>query len=95
MHESIIGKDAAEAAMREWLVQRLSGYLGKSAVELDPQVPLAEYGMSSVDALSLCGDLEDELRIYVDPILVWERPTVDELVVHLAALQATSVAVAD
>jgi acyl carrier protein len=39
-----------------------------------------------VCALSLCGDLEDVYGLEVEPTLLWDHPTVDSLVRHLAAV---------
>lgn len=78
--------DEATAALHDWLLDRLAMYLERSPASIGTAVPLAEYGMDSVCALSLCGDLEDEQRLFVDPTLVWDHPTVDGLVTYLAAL---------
>ncbi|MFP3992327.1 acyl carrier protein [Streptomyces sp. E11-3] len=74
------------ARLHDWLLDRIAAYLERSPSAIDPAVPLAEYGMDSVSALSLCGDLEDELRLFVDPTLVWDYPTVNALVAHLTTL---------
>ncbi|MEU9163600.1 acyl carrier protein [Streptomyces sp. NPDC048424] len=75
----------------EWLYARLSLYLRRAPETIDPSVPLAEYGMDSVAALSLCGDLEDEFGLEVEPTLLWDHPTVTSLVGYLStALPAGS-----
>lgn len=76
---------------RGWLLDRVALYLGRDAETIDPTVPLAEYGMDSVCALSLCGDLEDEFGLVVEPTLLWDHPTVQSLLGFLA----TELAVAD
>ncbi|MFJ3232156.1 acyl carrier protein [Streptomyces sp. NPDC086787] len=70
---------------RGWLLERVALYLGRDADSIDPTVPLAEYGMDSVCALSLCGDLEDEFGLVVEPTLLWDHPTVQSLLGFLAA----------
>lgn len=80
-HTDIPGDSA-----RGWLLDRLAVYLRRPAEGIDPTVPLAEYGMDSVCALSLCGDLEDVFGLEVEPTLLWDHPTVDSLVRHLAAV---------
>jgi acyl carrier protein len=69
---------------RGWLLDRVALYLGRDAQSIDPTVPLAEYGMDSVCALSLCGDLEDEFGLVVEPTLLWDHPTVQSLLAFLA-----------
>jgi acyl carrier protein len=71
-----------ERAMREWLILRLARYLGLS--DIDPQVPLAEYGIDSLVALNLYGDVEEEFGLPVDVTVVLDYPTVDALAKHLS-----------
>ncbi|MFD9102061.1 acyl carrier protein [Streptomyces virginiae] len=70
----------------EWLYARLSLYLRRAPGTIDPTVPFAEYGMDSVAALSLCGDLEDEFGLEVEPTLLWDHPTVESLLTHLGSV---------
>ena len=71
-----------ERALREWLVVRLARYLGRQ--DIDPLVPLAEYGIDSLVALNLYGDLEEELDLPVDVTVVLDYPTVEALARHLS-----------
>jgi acyl carrier protein len=80
----IRNSELAGALPRGWLLDRIALYLNRPVEMIDPSVPLAEYGMDSVCALSLCGDLEDELELIVEPTLLWDYPTVDSLVRYLA-----------
>jgi acyl carrier protein len=72
-------------ALRAWLIDRVAYYLGCEPALVEPARPLADYGLDSVLALSLCGDLEDHLRIRLEPTVVWDHPTVDALVAHVTA----------
>ncbi|MEV7523938.1 acyl carrier protein [Streptomyces sp. NPDC091371] len=82
-----VAADTAKAdGVYEWLSARLSLYLRRAPETIDPTVPLAEYGMDSVAALSLCGDLEEEFDLEVEPTLLWDFPTVASLVRHLTAV---------
>jgi acyl carrier protein len=69
--------------LSNWLIQRVAYYLSKDISEIKTDFPLAEYGLDSVYAVSLCGDLEDFLSIYVEPTLAWDYPTIDEIVEFL------------
>jgi len=75
----------AEVSLHQWLTTHLAVYLDRLPESIDPTVPLAEYGMDSVCALSLCGDIEDDFGITVEPSLAWDYPTVAELAAHLVA----------
>ena len=58
-----------------WVRERVAQYVERPAAEIAPDVPLAEYGMDSVYALGLCGEIETELGIDVEPTLAWHYPT--------------------
>lgn len=80
----------AERAFRGWLLHRLSQYLQRPEADIHIDVPFAEYGLDSVAALSLFGDLEDEFGFYLDPTVAWDHPTVSALARFLAAESARS-----
>jgi acyl carrier protein len=71
-------------AIRRWLVDRVAFYLGEPSDRIDPGVSLAEHGLDSVYAFTLCGDIEDQLGLAVEPIVLWEADTIAALTVHLA-----------
>jgi len=68
------------AQLRDWLTARVAHYLERSPAEIDPDTTLVGYGLDSVYALTLCGDIEDEYGIEVDPTLAWDYPTVNAIV---------------
>ena len=74
-----------EAPLHQWLITHLAVYLDRLPENIEATVPLAEYGMDSVCALSLCGDIEDDFGIVVEPSLVWDHPTVAHLTAHLTS----------
>ncbi|MGH6655861.1 MAG: acyl carrier protein [Actinocrinis sp.] len=71
-----------ESALRAWLSERLARYLGRT--DIAARVPLAEYGIDSLVALNLYGDVEEELGLPVDVTVVLDYPTVAELAEHLS-----------
>lgn len=74
--------------LRSWLIERIAVYLDLTAVDIDPARPLAEFGLDSVYALSVCGDIEDELSLAIEPTLAWDYPTIDAIAGHLHTLVA-------
>ena len=48
-------------------------------------MPLAESGIDSVSAMSLCGDVEDRFEINVDPTMVFDYPTVADIAAFIWA----------
>ncbi|MFD4422599.1 acyl carrier protein [Agromyces sp. NPDC058484] len=67
------------ASIESWLVGRVVAYGKVDAGSFTPETPLAELGLDSVYALTLCGDIEDEYGLDVDPTIVWDHPTIGQL----------------
>jgi acyl carrier protein len=63
----------------DWLVTRVADYLRMAVEDIDTSVPLAEYGLDSLHAVAICGEVEDEFELAVDPTLLWDNPTIDAL----------------
>jgi acyl carrier protein len=76
--------DFGVGSLCAWVVQQVSSYVERPAAEIDPDVPLAEYGMDSVYALGLCGDIEVEFGLDVDPTLAWHYPTASAIAGYLS-----------
>lgn len=70
-----------DAVHRAWLVGRLSRYFG---VPVDENVPFHEYGLDSVTALSLYGDIEEAFGPLIEPTDIATYPTVRELGRYMA-----------
>jgi acyl carrier protein len=71
-------------SLTSWLVERVAIYLQREPGEIDPGEPLAEYGMDSVAALSLCGDVEEDFDLVLEPTVAWDYPTAAALAEHVA-----------
>lgn len=72
--------------IRDWLLERVADYVEMPVADIKSDVKLVEYGLDSVYALTLCGDIDDEYGIEVDPTLAWDYPTVDAIVGYLLEL---------
>jgi acyl carrier protein len=49
------------------------------------QEPFTNFGLNSIDAVSLSGDLEDYLNRPLPATLLWDFPTIEKLSHHLSA----------
>jgi acyl carrier protein len=74
--------------LRSWLVARVAGYLRRPPEDIDPSRRLDEYGLDSLYGTVLCGEIEDEFGLVVEPTLLWDHPTVDDLAGALLAVDA-------
>jgi acyl carrier protein len=68
-----------------WLLSRVAAQTGIRADELELDVPVSSYGLSSRDAVAMSGELEEWLQRTLPPTLLWEYPTVRTLAQFLAA----------
>ncbi|MEV6427602.1 acyl carrier protein [Nocardia sp. NPDC051463] len=73
------------STIQGWLVERIADYTEREPHQVDPTVPLAELGMDSVSAVTLCGEIEDRWSLDIDPTLVFDYPTIAEIAAYLAA----------
>ncbi len=90
MTESITSSALSAALLTEWLIQRVAYYVECPLTDIDTGVLLASYGLDSVYAFALCGDIEDELGLPVEPTAVWDFGTISALASHLADLAPVS-----
>ncbi|MEV6364043.1 acyl carrier protein [Nocardia asteroides] len=72
------------ASIQDWLVERVADYTDRAPHQVDPATPLAELGMDSVSAVSLCGEIEDRWCLELDPTLVFDYPTIFAISAYLA-----------
>lgn len=76
-------KKPTEKEIQGWVVSYLAELLSVEADEIDITVPFSYYGLDSVVAIGLIGDLEGWLGRELDPTLMYDYPTTETLVHHL------------
>lgn len=72
-----------EQEVRDWLINKLSKLVGVPTDEIDTAAPFADYGLDSRQAVGLAGDLEKWLKREIDPTLVWDYPSIDQVTAAL------------
>lgn len=85
----MIGDLQSEDDIRAWLIQRVGEYETEGDAPVTGETPLAELGFSSVYALTLCGDIEDQYGLEVEPTLLWDQNTIGDLAGTLVSLLST------
>ncbi|WP_326647766.1 MULTISPECIES: acyl carrier protein [unclassified Streptomyces] len=70
--------------LEQWLTERVAFHLHRSADEIDPTTPLADYGIDSVAAIGICGEIEERHQLPVSPTIAYDFPTVRAISAHLA-----------
>lgn len=68
-----------EEEIQDWLINRLAVWLLLDPDEIEIQQPFASYGLTSITAVTMTGDLEDWLGVELSPTLAYEYPTIAAL----------------
>jgi acyl transferase domain-containing protein/acyl-CoA synthetase (AMP-forming)/AMP-acid ligase II/acyl carrier protein len=80
--------DGAHARRTEeietWLVTRFAAKVGRAPHDIDIRQPFTYYGLDSLQAVSLAGELETWLGRSLPATLAWDHPTIALLARHLA-----------
>lgn len=64
---------------RSWLVGRVADYVELPAAQIDADAPIVEYGLDSVYAFTLCGEIAETWGIDAEPDLFWQADTLGDL----------------
>jgi len=83
MSDTKHGRTPTEQDIRTWLIEHVAEAAGIPPDEVDVRDPLESYGLSSREAVSMVGDLEDWLGRRLSPTLVWEYPAIEALARYL------------
>jgi acyl carrier protein len=76
-----------EEKMREWVRGHMAGVLKVAPETIAFDKPISEYGLDSVDAILMAGELEQAFKLEIDPATFIRYETFD------AAIQALSLQV--
>ncbi len=66
--------------LTRWIQECISEHVGRPAAEIRPDLPFATLGLDSVYAFVIIAQIEDHLELSLDPTVIWDRPTLRELV---------------
>lgn len=74
----------SEEAIRTWLITNIASVVNLDPDRIDIHQTFDNYGLDSLQAVSLSGDLENWLSREISPTVVWDYPTVEMLARHLS-----------
>jgi acyl carrier protein len=75
----------SQTEILNWVTSYLANLLEVDPDEVDITIPFDRYGLDSLAAVGLTGDLSDWLGREVEPTLLYDYPTVDGLVQYLSS----------
>ena len=86
MHQiDLKSSDSVQAWLAHWMTSELS----LDDTGIDPDRAFLSYGMDSMHAMMLVGDLEGSIGTRLPPTLAWDYPTVRALAEHVVAKAAS------
>ncbi len=77
-------------SLQAWLVSRVAALRGLDPRSIDTRERFSRYGLDSLGAGRLVGELATLLGRPLSPTLVWERPTIEALAAHLSGAEASA-----
>lgn len=75
----------SEQVIRQWLIRRLAKQVKVDASTIDTAQTFDAYGLDSIVAVQVSGDLEKLVEKRLSPALLFEYPSIDELSAYLNA----------
>lgn len=67
-------------SITSFLTQKISMYAKIPVSELHPDRALEDIGLSSLDVVMISGKIEDEFEIEIEPNIIFESKTINEVV---------------
>lgn len=83
MQQNGVTETMSAEALKTWLIGWLAAEQGMEPSAVDPSQAFLSYGLDSVQAMSLVGDLETKLSRRLPPTLAWDYPNINALTDHL------------
>ena len=79
-----LGSSLSAEAIQGWIIDKLAQLLEIEPHEIDIKQDLSEYGLDSVEAINLSGELEKLLGCRLAPTLLWDYQNIETLARYLA-----------
>lgn len=70
--------------LQSWLVDKLAEQLSLDTDSINITESLTRYGLDSIDAVTMVGDLEDWLDLELPSTLFWDHPSIEKASEYLA-----------
>ncbi len=74
--------------LERWLAAHVAELLDLPPARVDPEAPFSSFGLDSASAAAMAADLENLLGRRIDPMDLYDYPTIRRFVRHLESLGA-------
>ncbi|HEY8208013.1 MAG TPA: amino acid adenylation domain-containing protein [Myxococcaceae bacterium] len=71
-------------SIAQWFSTELARRLGMAEASVDPRRPFEHYGIGSAEAVEISAAAGERLGVKLEPTLLWEHPSIEQLAAHLA-----------
>lgn len=78
----MIGDAIVENKLKQWMSQYIASVLNCDAAAIDETDTFDNVGLDSVEAVIMAGLMEEEFQMAVDPIELYENPSIAEFAAH-------------
>jgi acyl carrier protein len=82
-HDSSASQPSA-AEIQQWMVDYIARELAVPPDQVDVSVPFEHFALDSTTAIGMTGDLESWLGCRIDPTVVYDYPTIQDMAQYLA-----------
>ena len=76
--------DQLKDKIQKRIVTELNTLLAINEKDIDLKKPFSDYGLDSVQLVSLSGAIAEELNAEIEPTIMWEYPTIEEMINFLS-----------
>lgn len=70
----------------QWFQQKLASLYSFHETDINIHHPISSYGLDSMNAMAMAGELEEMLDIELPATLLWDYPTIAEAAAHIESL---------
>lgn len=74
-----------QTAIESWIASYIAKVIEKDASELDENATFESFGLDSVSVVGMTGDLGQWLDREIDPVVVYDHPTIRGLAAYLTS----------
>ncbi|NEO57902.1 MAG: acyl carrier protein [Okeania sp. SIO3B5] len=78
-------EDSPLEILQKWIAEKLAEQLSVDKSTIEFTESLTRYGLDSIDAVTLVGELEDELELELPSTLFWDYPTIEKSAEYLVS----------
>ncbi|KAA1242945.1 acyl carrier protein [Aquimarina sp. RZ0] len=69
--------------LEDWLLDKIAEHLDLTKNDISPHKELSTYGLDSMSAIMISGDIEEKFNIELPSTILWDYPTINDILDYL------------